>query len=99
MIVKKPRRLTALSFIISRLAEQRLHHRMPETEHTISNQINTPTNTPMLRWVFPCFAGIALLSIRVGSPLHTRLLQTHPLHHNIFRLPDPASQDVSLLSA
>ena len=101
VFVKKPSRLLALSFImvlcllVYRLAEQRLH----QSEQTIPNQINKPTDKPTMRWVFQCFEGIELLHIRVGSSWQTRILRLQPLHHKILRLLGPAYQQFYFLSS
>src|SRR2546425_2038346 len=55
VFVKKPSRLIALSFImvlcllVYRLAEQRLRQRLHQSEQTIPNQINKPTDKPTMR--------------------------------------------------
>jgi transposase len=98
VFVKKPSRLIALSFImvlcllIYRLAEHRLRQRLQQSEQTIPNQLNKPTDTPTMRWVFQCFEGIELLHIRIGSTFQTRVLRLQPLHHKILRLLGPAYQ-------
>jgi len=81
VFVKKPSRLVALSFIIVlsllifRLAEQRLRQRLQQSEQTIPNQINKPTDKPSMRLVFQCFEGIELLHIRISSSFQTRILR------------------------
>ncbi len=98
VFVKKPSRLIALSFImvlcllVYRLAEERLRQRLQQSEQTIPNQINKPTDKPTMRWVFQCFEGIELLHIRLGSTFQTRILRLQPLHHKILRLLGPAYQ-------
>ncbi len=105
VFVKKPSRLIALSFImvlcllVYRLAEQRLRQRLHQSEQTIPNQINKPTDKPTMRWVFQCFEGIELLHIRVGSTFQTRILRLQPLHHKILRLLGPAYQQFYFLSS
>jgi transposase len=104
VFVKKPSRLVALSFImvlsllIYRLAEQRLPQRLQQSEQTIPNQINKPTDKPTMRWVFQCFEGIELLHIRIGSSFQTRILRLQPLHHQILRLLGPTYQQFYFLS-
>jgi transposase len=104
VFVKKPSRLVALSFImvlcllVYRLAEQRLRQRLQQSEQTLPNQINKPTDNPTMRWVFQCFEGIELLHIRIGSCWQTRILRLQPLHHQILRLLGPAYQQFYFLS-
>ena len=70
--LKKPSRIDALvmimtlSLLIYSLAQRRLRRTMAATKATIPNQINQPTPTPTLRWVFQCFEGINLL--RTSAP-------------------------------
>jgi transposase len=98
VFVKKPSRLMALSCImllcllIYRLAEQRLRHRLQQSQQTIPNQLNKPTDKPTMRWVFQCFEGIELLDIRVGSTFQTRILRLQSLHQRILPLLGPAYQ-------
>ena len=105
VFVKKPSRLIALSFImvlcllIYRLAEQRLRHHLQQSEQTIPNQVNKPTDKPTMRWVFQCFEGIELLHIRRGSTFQVRILRLQPLHHKILRLLGPACQQFYFLSS
>jgi transposase len=79
-----------LCLLMYRLAEQRLCQRLQQSQQTIPNQVNKPTDKPTMRWVFQCFDGIELLHIRVGSTIQTRILRLQPLHHKILRLLGPA---------
>ena len=95
VFVKKPERVVALSFImvlsllVYRLAEHLLRSRLAETEETIPNQVNKPTQRPTMRWIFQCFEGIDLLYIRIGSHWHTQVLGLQALHRQILRLLGP----------
>jgi transposase len=92
IFVKKPERVMALSFImvlcllIYRLAEHALRRRLAHASQTVPNQLNKPTDRPTMRWIFQCFEGIDLLSIRVGSSFQTQILGLQPLHQQILRL-------------
>ena len=105
VFVKKPSRLIALSFImvlcllIYRLAEQRLRQHLQQSEQTIPNQVNKPTDKPTMRWVFQCFEGIELLHIRRGSTFQVHILRLQPLHHKILHLLGPACQQFYFLSS
>jgi transposase len=90
--VKKPERIMALSLImvlcllVSRLAECRLRARLAETAQTIPDQAQKPTACPTMRWVFPCFEGIALLPMHTSFTSRTRVLRLQPVHQLIFSL-------------
>ncbi len=67
LFIKKPSRIDALlmimtlSLLIYSIAQRRLRASMKAVKTTIPNQINQPTATPTLRWIFQCFEGINIL--------------------------------------
>jgi len=69
LFLKKPERIEALLCIMScallvySLAERSLRMSLAEKNETIPNQINNPTATPTLRWVFQCLEGIHVVSL------------------------------------
>jgi transposase len=64
LFIKKPSRMDALlmimtlSLVVYSIAQRRMRGSMEKANKTIPNQINIPTATPSLRWVFQCFEGI-----------------------------------------
>ena len=64
LFIKKPSRIDALLMIMTlpllvySIAQRRMRASMKKTNETIPNQINKPTATPTMRWVFQCFEGI-----------------------------------------
>jgi transposase len=64
LFIKKPSRIDALlmimtlSLLVYSIAQRRMRASMEKANKTIPNQINIPTATPTLRWVFQCFEGI-----------------------------------------
>jgi transposase len=70
VFLKKASRIMALSLImvlcllVYRLAEWRLRQALAHTEQTVPNQLRQPTNRPTMRWIFECFEGIHLVTIR-----------------------------------
>ncbi len=64
LFIKKPSRIDALlmimtlSLLVYSIAQRRMRASMEKAHKTIPNQINIPTATPTLRWVFQCFEGI-----------------------------------------
>jgi transposase len=92
LFVKKPERVIALSFVmvlcllVYRLAEHLLRRQLAATEHTVPNQVNTPTNRPTMRWMFQCFEGSDLFHIRMGSRWYTQVLGLQALHQQVLRL-------------
>jgi transposase len=67
LFIKKPSRIDALlmimtlSLLVYSIAQRRMRASMKKANETIPNQINIPSATPTLRWVFQCFEGINLV--------------------------------------
>jgi transposase len=86
VFVKKPERIVALGFImvlrllVYRFAEYRLRSQLAQTAQTLPNQINKPTSTPTMRWVFQCFEGIDLLRISSVAGSLSHVLHLRPFH-------------------
>jgi transposase len=98
VFVKKPERIVALGFImvlcllVYRFAEYRLRTRLAETAQTLPNQVNKPTSTPTMRWIFQCFEGIDLLLIVTPAGITSRVLHLLPFHHQVLMLLGPPYQ-------
>ena len=64
LFIKKPERIQALLMIITlalfvySIAQRRLRQQIKEQQETLPNQINQPTATPTLRWIFQMLDGI-----------------------------------------
>jgi len=95
VFVKKPERVVALGFImvlcllVYRFAEYRLRSQLAQTGQTLPNQINRPTSTPTMRWVFQCFEGIDLLRISTAAQIISRVLHLQPFHEQVLMLLGP----------
>lgn len=69
LFIKKPSRIDALlmvmtlSLLVYSIAQRRLRANMAQVQATVPNQINQPTATPTLRWIFQCFEGINLVQV------------------------------------
>jgi transposase len=67
LFIKKPSRIDALlmimtlSLLVYSIEQRRMRASMEKANKTTPNQINIPTATPTLRWVFQCFEGINLV--------------------------------------
>jgi transposase len=86
VFLKKPERIMALALImvlcllVYRVAEWRLRTQLTATHQRVPNQLKQPTDRPTMRWMFECFEGISLLTIRgPGSP-QTLVHGLEPLH-------------------
>ena len=95
---KKPERIVALGFImvlcllVYRFAEYRLRTRLAETGQTLPNQVNKPTSTPTMRWIFQCFEGIDLLLIVTHAGITSRVLHLLPFHQQVLMFLGPPYQ-------
>ncbi|MCI5166105.1 MAG: hypothetical protein D3903_08400, partial [Candidatus Electrothrix sp. GM3_4] len=56
-----------LSLLVYGIAERRMRIRLAEQQETVPNQINQPTQTPTLRWIFQLMGGISRIKITVGN--------------------------------
>ena len=71
--LKKPARLQALlmvmtlALLVYSVAERRLRKALQHEQLTLPNQINLPTETPTLRWVFQLLEGIHLVHLFVHN--------------------------------
>ena len=75
LFVKKPARLQALlmvmtlALLVYAVAERRLRRTLQAQQQTLPNQINQPTATPTLRWVFQLLEGIHRVHLFInGQP-------------------------------
>lgn len=73
LFIKKPSRISALlmvmvlSLLVYGIAERRMRTHLAKNKDTIPNQINQPTKTPTLRWVFQLLSGIHRIKITTNQ--------------------------------
>jgi transposase len=105
VFVKKPERIIALGLImvlcllIYRLAEHRLRTHLTETEQTLPDQLNRPTDRPTMRWIFQCFEGIELLHVRSASGTLSLILRLQPMHRLVLTLLGPPYEKIYKISS
>lgn len=69
VFLNSPHRVAALAMVMGlcllvySLGQRALRIALQQAKQTISNQLNKPTSTPTLRWVFQCFMSIHLVTI------------------------------------
>jgi transposase len=67
LFVKNPERvetmmmLMALCLLVYNLGQRQLRISLKTQKATVKNQLNKPTESPTLRWIFQCFQGIHFL--------------------------------------
>ena len=91
LFVKNPQRvetmmmLMALCLLVYNLAQRQLRNSLKTQKSTVKNQLNQPTQSPTLRWIFQCFQGIHILIIQGVKRIlnltdsHSYILQFLPL--------------------
>jgi transposase len=71
LFVKKPCRIQGLLMVMTRallvdsVAQRRLRQQLAHHYQTVPNQINQPTTSPTLRWVFQLLEGIHRVRVTV----------------------------------
>ena len=53
--------LMALCLLVYNLGQRQLRIALKTQKATVKNQLNKPTESPTLRWIFQCFQGIHIL--------------------------------------
>jgi len=96
VFVKKPERIVALSLVmvlcllVYRLAEHRLREQLAATGQTVPNQVSKPTARPTLRWMFPVFEGMSLVTLpQPLGPPQLEIAGLEPLHEQVLALLGP----------
>ena len=100
LFVKNPERvettmmLMALCLLVYNLGQRQLRMSLKAQKATVKNQLNKPTESPTLRWIFQCFQGIHLLMIQGFQ----RVLNLTESHCHILQFLPTACQKYYLLS-
>jgi len=95
LFLKKPSRIQGLlmvmtlSLLVYSIAERRMRKRLAVTNDTLPNQINIPTKTPTLRWVFQILEGINRVTLGKGSTVQRLIDGMTQLRRKILRLFGP----------
>ena len=91
LFVKKPCRIQGLLMVMTRallvysVAQRRL--RQPLAHHTtVPNQINPPTTSPTLRWVFQLWEGIHRVRVTVQGQVHDLIAGLNDVQIKVLRL-------------
>ena len=67
-----------LCLLVYTLGQRKLRRALVQAGETIPNQLNKPTATPTLRWVFQCFQAVHLVildsQVQISNLTDNRLL-------------------------
>ena len=100
LFVKNPERvetmmmLMALCLLVYNLGQRQLRMSLKAQKATVKNQLNRPTESPTLRWIFQCFQGIHLLMTQGFQ----RILNLTDSHFHILQFLPTACRKYYLLS-
>jgi len=92
LFLKKSSRIQALlmvmtlSLLVYSIAERRMRQTLAASNETLPNQINIPTKTPTLRWVFQILDGINRVTLALDNQRHCLIDGMTDLRTKIIRL-------------
>ena len=90
--VKKPSRIEGLlmvmtlALLVYSVAQRRLRQQLAQHNETVPNQINQPTPSPTLRWVFQLLEGIHHVRVTVQGQRHDLIEGLNDVQIKILRL-------------
>jgi transposase len=92
LFVKKPSRIAGLLMVMTlalfvySVAQRRLRAQLVTHQETVPNQINPPTASPTLRWVFQLLEGIHRVRVTVQGQAHDLIEGLNEVQVKILRL-------------
>ena len=92
LFVKKPNRIEGLlmvmtlALLVYSVAQRRLRMQLATHQETVPNQINQPTTSPTLRWVFQLLEGIHRVRMTLQSQVHDLIEGLNDVQIKILRL-------------
>jgi transposase len=92
LFVKKPTRIEGLlmvmtlALLVYSVAQRRLRKQLAQNQETVPNQINQPTMSPTLRWIFQLLEGIHRVQVTVQGQVHGLIEGLNDVQIKILRL-------------
>jgi len=92
LFVTKPKRIQALlmvmtlALLVYSTAQRKLRKQLQATNQMIPDQINQPTDTPTLRWVFQLLEGINRVVLHLKEEVQILIEGLTDLHRKILKL-------------
>jgi transposase len=92
LFVQKPCRIQGLlmvmtlALLVYSVAQRRLRQHLAHHDQTVPNQINQPTTSPTLRWVFQLLEGIDRVRVTVQGQGHDLIAGLNDVQLNVLRL-------------
>lgn len=100
LFLKKPSRIDALlmimvlSLLVYSVAQRRLRNQLSLLKSTLPNQINKPTATPTMRWIFQLFEGVNYVTVTTGDSVNHIIEGLTDLRLKIIGLLDGETQKI-----
>jgi transposase len=92
LFVKKPNRIEGLlmvmplALLVYAVAQRRLRAQLAKYHETVPNQINQPTTSPTLRWVFQLLEGIHRVRLTIQGQVHALIEGLNDVQIKILQL-------------
>jgi transposase len=92
LFVKKPCRIQGLLMIMTlallvySVAQRRLRQQLAHSHDTVPNQLNRPTPSPTLRWIFQLLEGIHRVRVTVQGQVHDLIEGLNDVQIKVLRL-------------
>jgi transposase len=64
--------IMGLYLLVYTLGQRQIRTAVRESKSTVKNQLGKPTDRPTLRWIFPCFQSIHLVTLTQGKHISHR---------------------------
>jgi len=100
LFLKKPSRIDALlmimvlSLLVYSIVQRRLRRQLTLLKSTLPNQINRPTATPTMRWIFQLFEGVNYVTFTIEKNKKTVIEGLNSLRISVINLLGPAVQRI-----
>jgi transposase len=75
-----------LALLVYSVTQRRLRQQLAKHHETVPNQINQPTSSPTLRWIFQLLEGIHRVRMTVQGQRHDLIEGLNDVQINILRL-------------
>ena len=75
-----------LALLVYSVAQRRLRKQLAQNHETVPNQINQPTPSPTLRWIFQLLEGIHRVQVTVQGQVHDLIEGLNDVQIKILRL-------------
>jgi len=98
VFLKSQERIVALGMVmclcllVYMIAQRYLRQRLEKAKASVPNQLNKPTRTPTMRWIFQLFEGVHLLIRKTEQCIEKIVLNMNPVRLHILAILGPQFQ-------